>query len=241
MLCASGSSKEPAAAYDERVTDDIKTMFDRLYRSEDRYWWRREGRYAPQPDAYPDSLLTQMTLRLTERQATRSRRRVLDLGAGEGADSIRMALLGYRVTAVEISEVATEKIRHFADNAAAKLDVVRADLNTYQPDGRFDIILCNGVLQYIEHKKPVIERMQDATRPGGINVISVWSTYTDVPAVHNVTPVFSDDEDGVVTGLYSHWKTEFIYFDRNKVEKAHPTARPHVHSHIKLIARKPMR
>lgn len=217
----------------------IASKFDDLYASVDRYWWRDEGRYAQHADAYPYSLLTQMTLRLTERHQNRSRRRVLDLGAGEGADAIRMARLGYRVTAVEISGVGVEKIQRYADEANVNLEIVQADLNTYQAAGKFDIILCNGVLQYIQHKKPVIEGMQEVTRPGGINVISVWSTYSDLPPSHSAMPAFCDDEDGVVTGLYSHWKTEFLYFDRNKPETAHPTNAPHVHSHIKLIARKP--
>jgi 2-polyprenyl-3-methyl-5-hydroxy-6-metoxy-1,4-benzoquinol methylase len=224
---------------DEQATAHIAQRFDELYENVDRYWWRTEGRYSLRAEAYPYSLLTQMTLRLTERQGNRSRRRVLDLGAGEGADAIRLALLGYRVTAVEVSSIAAAKIRRFAAEANANVEVALADLNMYQPDGKFDIVICNGVLQYIQDKKPVIERMQHATRPGGINVISVWSTYSAVPPIHQLLPAFCDDEDGVVTGLYSHWKTEFIYFDRNKLETAHATSDPHMHSHIKLIARKP--
>jgi SAM-dependent methyltransferase len=235
MSAWGGSSDE------EETTARTAGWFDELYAGVDRYWWRGEGRYAPQADAYPDSLLTQMTLRLSERHKDRSRRRVLDLGSGEGADAIRMALLGYRVTAVEVSGTGAAKIRRFADQANVSIEVVQEDLNTYQPGGTFDIVLCNGVLQYIQHKKPVIERMQEATRPDGINVISAWSTYSELPPSHNVVPTFCDDEDGVVTGSYSHWKTEFLYFDRNKPETAHPTDDPHVHSHIKLIARKPRR
>lgn len=228
-------------APDEQAAAETEKAFDGLYGGVDRYWWRAEGRYELHADAYPDSLLTQMTLRLTERQGDRSRRRVLDLGAGEGADAIRMGLLGYRVTAVEVSGVGVSKIRRFADEMNVSLEVVQADLNSYQPAGKFDVVICNGVLQYIQHKKQVIERMQGATRPGGINVISVWSTYSKLPVAHSAIPAFCDDEDGVVTGLYSHWKTEFIYFDRDKPETAHPTSQPHLHSHIKLIARKPRR
>lgn len=225
--------------HDEQATAQIARRFDELYDSGERYWWRGENRYALQPDAYPDSLLTQMTLRLAQRHGNRSRRRVLDLGAGEGADAIRMALLGYRVTAVEISGNGIQKIRQFAADEDVSVEAVQTDLNTYQPSGSFDVIICNGVLQYIEDKKSLIARMQEATRPHGLNVISVWSTYTGVPPSHLTVPAFCDDEDGVVTGMYSHWKTEFIYFDRNKPETAHTTSKPHAHSHIKLIARKP--
>jgi 2-polyprenyl-3-methyl-5-hydroxy-6-metoxy-1,4-benzoquinol methylase len=228
-------------SFEDQDTVAIARWFDERYAREQRYWWRGEGRYALRADAYPDSLLTQQTLRLTERHLNRSRRRVLDLGSGEGADAIRMALLGYRVTAVDVSGIGVAKIRRFADEANVSLEIVQADLNTYRPAGKFDVVLCNGVLQYIQHKKSVIERMQEATRPGGINVISVWSTHSELPPSHRTVPTFCDDEDGVVTGLYSHWKTEFLYFDRNKPETAHPTIDQHVHSHIKLIARKPKR
>ena len=36
-----------------------------------------------------------------------------------------------------------------------------------------------------------------------------------------------------------NWRTEFIYFDRDKKESAHSDLPAHRHSHIKLIASKP--
>ena len=96
-----------------------------------------------------------------------------------------------------------------------------ADLSSYEPDGHFDVIICNGVLHYIGEKQPVIERMQQATRRGGINVISLWSTYSPVPEYHACVPVYCDAEDGTVSQLYRDWIEEFRYFDRNKPEASH--------------------
>jgi len=220
-----------------QVTSPVGQMFDELYASTERYWWDKEDPYNTSADAYPYSLITQMMLRRLPSRAPAGAR-ALDLGAGEGADAIRLALLGYKVTAVEISEEGCRKILRFATGAGAEVEAVHGDVSAYEPGGPFDVVVCNGVLHYVEDKLPVIERMQAATAPGGLNVISVWSTYSPVPEPHMVVPVFCDDEDGTITKSYSGWDTELLYFERGKPETSHSTAEPHVHSHIKLIARK---
>jgi tellurite methyltransferase len=215
---------------------DIADFFNDLYSGHFRYWWHQDIRYSSDADAYPFSLLTQMTLRSIADRATG---RALDLGAGEGTDSIRLALLGYSVDAVEISKVGAEKISKFAAEAGAAVNVEVADICEYEPDGEFDLIICNGVLHYIDDKRTVVRRMQMATRHGGINVVSLWSTHTPVPECHTRVPVFCDDEDGVVAELYREWPKKLLYYERAKQEVSHTGMPSHSHSHIKLIARKP--
>jgi len=214
----------------------LSDYFDQMYSTHDRYWWREPGRHSLEPEDYPSSLLAQQTLRVL---ATSQHGRALDIGAGEGADAIRLALRGYAVDAVELSAVAAAKIEHFAEQAGVKVNVTVADAQHYFPDGLYDVVVCNGVLHYIKDKDLVISRMQEATRDGGINVISLWSSYTPVPGCHELVPVYSDPEDGVVTSRYSAWPKEFIYFERDKPEAAHSDLPPHRHSHIKFIAKKP--
>jgi SAM-dependent methyltransferase len=214
----------------------VSDYFDGVYSQHDRYWWREPGRYALGPDAYPHSLLTQQTLRLLGGRPTG---RALDLGAGEGSDAIRLALLGYDVDAVEISPIAAEKIQSFAAEARAKVRVIVADIQRYTPDGLYNVVICNGVLHYVQDKASVISHMQEATCEGGLNIVSLWSTYTPVPACHDFVPVYCDDEQGLVAGSYQDWTTEFIYFDRDKLESSHSDLPVHRHSHLKLIAAKP--
>jgi tellurite methyltransferase len=213
----------------------ISDFFDGLYRTEQRYWWRENTRYDINPNAHQTSLLAQMTLRLLH---GRPPGRALDLGAGEGADSIRLALMGYSVDAVELSKVGAEKIKRFSAEAGVEVTVEVADIGAYKPAGEYDVIICNGVLHYIEDKSSVVEQMQQATKVGGLNVISLWSSYTPVPACHDRVPVFCDDEDGIISKLYMHWTTELIYLERDKKESSHSGMPRHSHSHIKLIARK---
>ncbi len=215
---------------------NVAAYFDELYRPQGRYWWRHGDPYSADPDHYPTSLVTQLTLRLIR---DREPGRALDLGAGEGADSIRLARMGYTVTAVDVSEIASEKTKSFAADAGVDVSVVTADIGEYRPEGQFDIVICNGVLHYIRDKRAVIRRIQAATRPGGINVVSSWTTFTPVPACHNSIPVYSDDENGVIARAYDGWILKLKYFERDKPETAHTGMPEHSHSHIKLIAEKP--
>lgn len=212
--------------------------FDGLYDSHERYWWRDKDRYAVTSEAYPYSLLTQMTLRLLERRPPGGR--ALDLGSGEGVDSIRLALLGYDVDSVDISPVATTKISRFAAEAGVDINVFTEDISYFVPQHVYDVVICNGVLHYVCDKQTIVERMQAATKGGGLNVVSLWSTYSTLPSCHDIVPVYCDDEQGVVTKLYENWRSEFIYYDRDKLETAHLDLPEHRHSHIKLIARKPL-
>ena len=214
----------------------VSDYFDGVYQAHARYWWQVQSRHSLKPEDYPSSLLAQQTLRVL---ADRPHSRALDIGAGEGSDAIRLALLGYDVDAVELSAVGAEKIRHFAEEAGVKVRVTVADARNYKPEGLYDVVICNGVLHYVQDKDSVISLMQDATCDDGINVVSLWSTYTPVPECHEFVPVYSDAEDGVVTSRYKDWPKEFIYFERDKPEAAHSDLPVHRHSHIKFIARKP--
>jgi 2-polyprenyl-3-methyl-5-hydroxy-6-metoxy-1,4-benzoquinol methylase len=217
----------------------VSEYFDKLYASTEHYWWNHEDRYATRPQAFPYSLLTQLTLRTVTQTWPGQALDALDLGAGEGTDAIRLALLGHRVSAVEISQVGAKKISQFAADAGVSVGVEIADLTVYEPSGEFDLIICNGVLHYIENKQAIIDRMQSATRPGGVNVISAWSTFTPVPDCHQLVPIYCDDENGVVARSYADWDVQLLYFERDKSETSHIGMPPHAHSHIKLIAQKP--
>jgi 2-polyprenyl-3-methyl-5-hydroxy-6-metoxy-1,4-benzoquinol methylase len=118
----------------------ISDYFDGVYQVHERYWWREPGRHSLNPDDYCSSLLAQQTLRVL---AARPHGRALDIGAGEGSDAIRLALLGYEVDAVEVSAVGAAKIERFAQEVGVKVRVTVANAQNYQPDGLYDVIICN--------------------------------------------------------------------------------------------------
>ncbi len=79
--------------------------------------------------------------------------RALDLGAGEGRNAIWLAKRGWRVTAVDFSEVGLRKAQEIARSGGADVDWVEADLRTYSPEQRtFDLV----ILMYIHF--PAMDR-----------------------------------------------------------------------------------
>jgi SAM-dependent methyltransferase len=213
----------------------IAEYFDEVYAREERHWWQGSGRHDTDPDAHPTSIVTQLLLRLL---AARPAGRALDLGAGEGADAIRLARLGWEVDAVELSPVGAAKIAAFALAAGVEVAVHTGDARRFAGTGPYDLVICNGLLHYVADKDPLVGRMQDITAPGGWHAVSLWSTYTPVPECHRIVPTFPDDEDGVVAARYRSWTKALHLFERDKVEASHDDMAPHHHSHIKVIARK---
>jgi SAM-dependent methyltransferase len=63
--------------------------------------------------------------------------RGLDLASGEGRNAIWLASLGWEMTAVDFSEVATARGRSHSED----VDFVVADVTAWEPDGSFDLIL----------------------------------------------------------------------------------------------------
>lgn len=68
--------------------------------------------------------------------------RALDLGAGEGRNAVWLASLGWRVTAVDFSEVGVERGRRLAAERGVEVEWVVADVRDWQPEpGAFDLVL----------------------------------------------------------------------------------------------------
>ncbi|NGN62302.1 class I SAM-dependent methyltransferase [Streptomyces sp. A7024] len=99
--------------------------------------------------------------------------RALDLAAGEGRNAIWLAERGWRVTAVDFSEVALDRARRLATTdrppeVAERIEWVRADVLSYEPaPGGFDLV----VLAYLQlpeaERVPVWRRAAAAVAPGG--------------------------------------------------------------------------
>lgn len=218
------------------LTAAVAAFFDDCYRRYDRYWWRREGRYSPDPAAHHHSPATATLLREV---AARPPGRALDLGAGEGADAIRLALLGYEVVAVEASAVGAAKIEDFARAAGTRVEVVHGDATRVPLPGPFDVVVCNGLLHYTHDKAALLARMADATAPGGLHLVSSFTDATPVPDCHRVVDVLCDAEDGATAAQYAAWHRRRVWLERAKPETSHPGFPPHVHSFVKIVARKP--
>ncbi len=94
--------------------------------------------------------------------------RALDLGAGEGRNSIWLAGRRWRVTAVDFSIIGLQKARGLAEARGVEVNWIEADLLSYIPArGLFDLV----VLIYIhlpgDERRAVVRRAADAVAAGG--------------------------------------------------------------------------
>lgn len=108
---------------------------------------------------------------------------VLDVGAGQGTQSVRLARAGHRVLAVEPDGRMREA---FARNLADQDDLVRSrvqlvaggveDLPVVAAGRRFDVVLLLGVLMYLPSTEPVLAALARRTRAGGMVALAVRTT-----------------------------------------------------------------
>lgn len=103
---------------------------------------------------------------------------VIDLGCGDGRDSLYLARNGLRVTAVDTSEVGLKKLMTFAEkNGIADLiNTVCADVRywTY-PESKYELMIAVTIFDHLprEQVKPVFRRAAQSIIKGGIFLAKV--------------------------------------------------------------------
>jgi SAM-dependent methyltransferase len=212
---------------------EVQDFFDEQYRSHGRYWWRGDNRYSLDPAQH-----TPFHAKVLQLASEKASGRVLDVGAGEGADAIRLAKLGHAVDAIELSPVACEKMEVFAQGAGVKLNIRNESvLSAKLDDSFYDIVVMNGSLHYIEEKVQLLQKLKRASASQALHVMSLFSTVTPVSSEHAVAPVFPDDEQGVVERFYLGEQLLLLVYPRGKLERSHPGFARHEHSFINQIVR----
>jgi S-adenosylmethionine-dependent methyltransferase len=116
--------------------------------------------------------------------------RVLDVGAGQGTQAIRLAARGYLVTAVEpdaeMRELFTVAASEHADAVRARLDLragrlgelAQAVCDSGGGTGKnsvYDVVLCHGVLMYLQSAKAAIAELAGLVAPGGLLAVAARS------------------------------------------------------------------
>ena len=141
--------------------DDVADLFtqetwDARYAESDRLW---SGR--------PNARLVEHVTGVTPGDA-------LDVGAGEGADAVWLAGQGWRVTAVDVSQVALERTAAHAVEAGVGLRVTtrRHDLMRGAPlEGTFDLVSAQYLHPPSDRFDEIIGALGAAVRPGGLLLV----------------------------------------------------------------------
>ncbi len=93
--------------------------------------------------------------------------RALDLACGEGRHAVWLAERGWRVTAVDFSEVALTKAERLAQSRGVEVEWVAADVVDYRPSGTFDLVSVLYLQLPAEERRLVLEHAAEAVAPGG--------------------------------------------------------------------------
>ncbi len=139
----------------------------------------------------------------------------LDLGCAEGADAIWLAGLGWRVTAVDVSETALVRAAAQADAVGVgdRIDFQRHDLAQTFPDGRFDLVSAQYLQSPVEFPRDqVLRRAATAVAPGGLLLIVTHASVAPWSWNQDPHPLFPTPEEALASlELTSgQWRTEFL-------------------------------
>jgi 2-polyprenyl-3-methyl-5-hydroxy-6-metoxy-1,4-benzoquinol methylase len=112
---------------------------------------------------------------------SRTKSTVLDAGCGIGSNTIRLALRGYPVLAMDVSEHILERARAnvAASNLSQMVTFERGSVSSLpMHDSSFEFVLCWDVLMYTPEVEKAISELSRVVRPDGFLIFSednMWS------------------------------------------------------------------
>lgn len=111
---------------------------------------------------------------------------VLDLGCGQGRDAFVFARQGYRVVGVDVSATGIAQVSARAKTVNLPIEGIMADIVTYQPTEKFDVVILDRTLHMLPHvadRLTVLATAISALRPHGHILIA--DEKPNLPALHD--------------------------------------------------------
>lgn len=169
---------DAARAALEDTSLSTQERWEGFYRERERIWTGR-----------PNPLLVELAGPLAPGRA-------LDLGCGEGGDSVWLAAQGWTTTAVDVAPTALARTYEAAAAAGAEITTEQHDLEASMPQGPFDLVSASFLQSPVEWDRPaVLRRAAELLAPGGVLLLvdhgsaPPWSWHGDhvfptAPEVH---------------------------------------------------------
>jgi tellurite methyltransferase len=161
--------------------------------------------------------------------------RVLELGCGEGRDSVFFASCGCNVTAVDVSAAGLRKAERLARNAGVQVHWVHGDAARYLPTGQFDFVYSCGAIHYVPRRlRPgLLERLKAATSPAGVHAHLVFTDRAVYVERNERIDYFLTGELG---RCYADWR---IWWNGRGTIACAADGQQHRHGVEELVARPP--
>lgn len=160
--------------------------------------------------------------------------RVLELGCGEGRDSVFFATLGFRVTGLDASRAGLRKAARLARARGVRIRWVHGDMARVAVRGPFDCVYSCGSIHYVPRRarRRLLARLQALTRPAGHHAHIVFTDRVIHVEWGEIVDYF---RPGELARAYAGWRV------RHRGERVIRCARDgtqHRHSVQALIARR---
>lgn len=160
----------PPSSSDQQTAQQIGTTYDLLY-----------GLGAAPSALRPSPFLVDSVPSLKPGTA-------LDIGSGNGRNSLYLARHGWRVTAVDLSHVGLDQTRFTAQHLGVKVQTVAADIHHFDfGHERWDLIL---LIDFPFGYRKLLPRIREGLRPGGWILIQAVSEkeYEELKKIHDHRP-----------------------------------------------------
>jgi SAM-dependent methyltransferase len=133
----------------------------------------------------------------------------LDVGCGEGADAIWLAERGWRVTAVDISEVALDRASRAASEAGVDVEWLRADVTAGDAEiGTYDLVSVQYPALPRTPDGSIIRAITAAVAPGGTLLVVGHDFDADHHPEHGFDPAERMQPADLREALDSEWTLE---------------------------------
>jgi len=108
---------------------------------------------------------------------------VIDFGCGIGFMGIMLLPLlpkGSTYTGIDINKMLLNEAKDLFENSPYKTNFIETDLITYVPEKKYDVAVCQTVLQHIPNPKKVMEKMKNSVVDGGMIICVEIDTITAI-------------------------------------------------------------
>ncbi|MFC6763634.1 methyltransferase domain-containing protein [Natrinema soli] len=197
---------------------------EQVYGREEYYWGTEPNQIAERTVDIASSIANEPT--------------AIDIGAGEGRDSVLFAEHGWKVYAVDVSQNGLEKASRLAERRAVDIETIRADANGLTLPTNVDVVYSAGAVQYIHPEKRTrqFDHFKSQTNANGVHAIFAFVDHPEIPTPPDWTENEYFYDPGELADHYEDWKTiqydEIVFDDDSGSE-------PHQHGAEILFAQNP--
>lgn len=129
-------------------------------------------------------------------------KKVLEVGAGSGRDSIKISSMGGNGYVVDYASSSLQTIREISANEKADLTLIKGDAFKLPfKDESFDVVFHQGLLEHFRNPEDLLKENIRVMKKGGLLLVDVPQKYHFYTVVKHILMLFGK--------WFAGWETEF--------------------------------